>query len=180
VSWRVRRRTLGWINVLGGAAVLASYAHGIWTHPASRGAMWGNVPEALRPAYGVSMLLAAAGYLAFTYFVLLRTDPRRARVAGGFGYGIFHALYALILVCSALWMPLTFAMLEQPSGALWLAIRVVLALVGLGSLGLLAALITLRPRGPRTAHGLAVAGALAFSFQTAVLDALVWTAFFPA
>jgi hypothetical protein len=179
VGWLLRRRTLGWFNALGGAAVLASYAHGLWAHPASRGAVWGDVPDALRPVYTVTMLLAAVGYLAFTYFVLFRLDPRRTQVAGRFGYGAFIILYALILIPSALWMPLTFAMLEQPGAALWVAIRAVLALVGLGSVGLLAALLTVHPRSPHVAHRLAVAGAVALVLQTAVLDALVWPAFFP-
>lgn len=29
VPWLARRRTLGWLNVVGGIAVLGSYAHGI-------------------------------------------------------------------------------------------------------------------------------------------------------
>jgi hypothetical protein len=160
--------------------VLGSYAHGIATHPGSAGAAWGGVPESLRPLYTVSMLLAAAGYFAFTSFILFRVSPRALRVAGHFGFGLFPLLYLLILVPSALWMPLTFAMLGAPSDALWLAIRAVLALVGLGSLGLVAALLALEPRAPRRHWLLALVGSLAFAFQTAVLDALVWTAFFPA
>ena len=173
------KRTLAWINVLGGVAVLGSYAHGIVTHPGSAGAVWGGVPEGLRPLYTVCMLLAAVGYFAFTSYVFFRVEPDSARVAGRFGFGIFPALYLLILVPSALWMPLTFAMLEAPSAGLWLGIRAVLALVGLGSLGLVAALVSLEERAPRSHWALALAGSLAFAFQTAVLDAVVWTAFFP-
>jgi hypothetical protein len=88
-------------------------------------------------------------------------------------------LYALILAPSALWMPLTFAMLEAPSGALWAAIRLTLAVVGLASLGLLAAIASARPADAPIARRVALAGALAFSMQTAVLDALVWPAYFP-
>jgi hypothetical protein len=71
-------------------------------------------------------------------------------------------------------------MIRQPSSLLRLGIRPVLALVGLGSLGLLLALLSLRPRQPVAAHWLAVAGAVAFCIHTAVLDLLVWTAYFPA
>jgi hypothetical protein len=101
------------------------------------------------------------------------------KVAGRFGYRIFPLIYALILVPSALWMPLTFAMIQEPSAGLWFAIRLTLASVGLGSLMLLTALLSLQPRSPKLAHRLAVAGSLAFTFQTAVLDALVWPAYFP-
>jgi hypothetical protein len=168
-----------WLNLLGGTAVLGSYAHGLASHPLARAELWGGVPEALRPLYTASMLLAAAGYFAFSFFVLFRLDPERTRVFGRFGFGAFHLLYALILLPSALWMPLTFALLEAPSAALWAAIRVTLALVGLGSLGLVAALASAGPARAPGARALAVAGALAFSLQTAVLDALVWPAFFP-
>jgi len=82
-------------------------------------------------------------------------------------------------VPSALWMPLTFRMVEQPGAALWWAIRIVLAMVGLASLALLWALLRLEPSQPRLAHALAVAGGVAFCFQTALLDALVWPVFFP-
>jgi hypothetical protein len=75
-------------------------------------------------------------------------------------------------------MPLTFVMIESPSAGTWLAIRLVLYLVGLSSLGLLAALLTLKPRGKSWAHWLAVAGIIGFCFQTAILDALVWTSLF--
>jgi hypothetical protein len=85
----------------------------------------------------------------------------------------------LILIPSALWMPLTFAMLEAPSDGLWWAIRLTLAAVGVGSLGLLAGLVAVRPSSPSLAHKLAVVGSLAFALQTAVLDAAVWPAFFP-
>jgi hypothetical protein len=170
--------TLLWLNVLGGAAVLGSYAWGLAGHPESRGALWGGVPESLRSLYTASMLLAAAGYFAFGFFVLFRLDPDRVSV-GRFGFGLFHALYALILIPSALWLPLTFEMLAAPSAALWLAIRAVLALVALGSLGLVAALAFAAPAESPLARGVALAGALAFSFQTALLDALVWPAYFP-
>jgi len=39
-------------------------------------------------------------------------------VAGRFGLDLFDALFAAILFASALWMPLTFVMLEAPSALL--------------------------------------------------------------
>jgi hypothetical protein len=172
-------RSLLWLNVAGGIAVLGSYASGL-ADAETRAGLWGGVPESLRPLYTASMLAATAGYFAFSFFVFFRLDPARTRVAGGFGFGAFHALYALILVPSALWLPLTAAMLAEPSGASWLAVRGVLGLVAFGSLGLLVALASAQPVSARSARGVALAGALAFAFQTAVLDALVWPAFFPA
>jgi hypothetical protein len=109
--------------------------------------------------------------------VFRRLDPARALVGGRFGFGRFHLLYALILVPSALWLPLTFAMLEAPSGGLWLAIRVTLALVGLGSLGLMAAIASALHDAPAPAD--ALVGAPFFLAQTAVCDALVWPGVLP-
>jgi hypothetical protein len=159
--------------------VLGSYVHGLAANPLTRGALWGELPEALRPFYTLNMFLAAAGYFAFSSFVFRRLDPERTRIAGGFGFGAFTLLYALILLPSALWLPLTFEMIEAPSGALWLAIRVTLALVGLGSLGLLAAVASAVPHEAPGARRIALVGASFFSLQTAVLDALVWPVYFP-
>jgi len=172
-------RRFVWIQVLGGSAVLASYAHGIATHPATRGDMWGGVPDGLRPLYTVSMLLAAAGYFPLAGFLLFGVGPEAARVAGRYRFDLFNALFAATLAASALWMPLTFAMLETPSALLWRTIRAVLAVVGAASLGLLGALLTLEPKGSRLAYGLALAGCVFFCIQTALLDAIVWPAFFP-
>lgn len=167
------------INVVGGIAVLGSYAFGIMTHYNPGTALWGGVPETVRPVYTANMLLAALGYLAFTYRLLVRTAPEEAQVGRWTGLWPFNVLYVAILVPSALWMPLTFTMVEQPGNLIWAGIRIVLSLVGLASLGLLAALLGLQPRRPRWLHWLSVVGAVLFCLQTAVLDALVWTAYFP-
>ena len=132
--WQLRSTLLG-INLLGGLAVLGSYALGLAAETGGS-RLWGEVPATLRPLYSVCMLGAAAGYFAFTHLVFYRLDPGSVRV-GRFGYGVFHALYLAILLPSALWMPLTVEMISTPGPLLWLSIRTVLAIVGLGSLGLL-------------------------------------------
>jgi len=120
-----------------------------------------------------------SGYFAYTYFIFFRLDPEEARIANRLGFTVFNVIYVAILIPSALYMPLTFKMLEQPSPGLWWTVRLDLAVVGLASLGLIAALLTLRPRRPAWAYWLAVAGSVAFSIQTALLDALIWPALFP-
>ena len=174
-----QKRILLGLNLLGGVAVLGSYYAGFAMHPESADALWGGVPDGLKPFYTVSMLLAAVGYFPFTCFLLFSVDADRARILGRFGFAWFNLLYALILIPSALWMPLTFSLIDSWRPGLWVSIRVVLALVGIGSLGLLAALITLAPARPQTLRLLAIAGAVAFCVQTALLDATVWPAYFP-
>ena len=166
------------INLTGGSAALGSYAIGLATHPGASQVLWGGVPGSFRPAYTASMFLAASGYFAFTYFILFRLDWSTTQVAGRFGFWVFNALYAAILFPSALWMPLTFRAVEQPSpGSLW-TVRAVLAGVGLASLSLFAALLKVNPRQPAWAHRLALIGCAAFCLQTALLDAVLWSAYF--
>lgn len=176
----IQQIALGLINVVGGILVLTSYVYIIKAYPDRRGDFWGDVPASLKPLYTVSMLLAAAGYFAFTSFILFRLDPDQVRTWNSFNFQLFHALYVLILVPSALWMPLTFAMLEHPRRRLWWSIRITLAIVGLASLGLLLALILLSDGESTIHYWLAIAGCAAFCVQTSLLDALVWPAFFPA
>ena len=173
-----KQRKIFAINAIGGIAVLGSYAWGICLHPNNSGQVWGGVPEWLKPTYTASMLLAAAGYFPLFYFINFRVDPERVRV-GGYGFDLFGRLYVAILLPSALWMPMTFAMLAEPRPWLWLAIRLVLFTVGAASLATLAALLLLQPRQPGWPFRLAVLGCAAFCVQTALLDALVWPAYFP-
>jgi hypothetical protein len=170
-----QRRRFALINVVGGLAVLGSYAWCLGAYPELRSDFWGGVPESLRSLYTVNMLLAATGYFLFTSFVFLRLDPREARV-GPFGFGLFTALYAVVLLGSAAWMPLTRVLLESPSPGLWWLVRLDLLAVGAASLGVLFALLWVKPR---RAPWTALLGAFFFCLQTALLDALIWPAYFP-
>jgi hypothetical protein len=172
------QRALFAVLVVGGVAVLASYGQGYLAHPDIRWDIWGGIPSALRPLYTVSMFAAAVGYIPLTLFILLRLDPSRVRFAAPLGYGVFVALYALVLAGSAAWMPLTYRMIEDPSHITWIAIRVTLGIVALASISLLLALLRLDQRQPAAWYRLAVAGSLLFCWQTVVLDAIVWPHYF--
>lgn len=172
------RRWLIVVILLGGLAVLGSYLWGSLARPDAAQILWGGIPEKIRPYYTVNMLLAAAGYFPFTFFILFRLDPRTARLAGRFGYNLFTWLYAAILLPSALWLPLVYVAVEQSSQAwLWL-VRVSLILVGAASLGILVILLKNRPQKAGIAYRLAVVGSIFFCIQTVLLDAIVWGAFF--
>jgi hypothetical protein len=166
------------INLIGGAAVLGSYALGILNHPNAGQMLWGEVPESIRQYYTANMLLAAMGYFGFIYFILFRLNPLKTRVAGRFGFGLFTALFAGILFPSALWMPLTFLAVERSSLALVWAVRIVLWLVGLASLALFFAILKVEPRQPLWAQRVALIGSIAFCIQTVILDAILWVIFF--
>jgi hypothetical protein len=166
------------INIIGGAALLGSYAYGILTHPNASQILWGEVPESIRPYYSANMLLAAMGYFAFIYFILFRLNQVKTKVAGRFGFGLFTALFAGILFPSTLWMPLTFLAVERSSLALVWTVRIVLWLVGLASLALFYAILKVEPRQPLWAQRVALVGSIAFCIQTVILDAIIWVIFF--
>lgn len=139
--------------------------------------LWGGVPAQLRSLYTTNMFLAAAGYLVFSIFILL-TKQDEVKVAGRFGFGSFLILYLLVLIPSALWMPLTILAIEQSSQVLLWLVRVDLLVIALSSLGILVGLISMQPRRPTWFHILAVIGGLAFCLQTVVLDAIIWSILF--
>lgn len=164
------------INVLGGTAVIGSYAWGLLEHPGTGNLLWGTVPAGAIPFYVVSMLLGAIGYLMFTAYLLFLLDPAKVKINIRAGFGGFHTLYLLILIPSALWMPLTYAMLAAPSNLLWFGIRFVLMLVGLGGLGMLSALLSIQPRSRLLLA--AFIGCIFFCIQTVLIDAFIWPNFF--
>jgi hypothetical protein len=167
------------INLLAGGSVIASYILGLLAHPGKSTVLWGNVPLGLLPFYTISMATAAIGYLIVTSYLIFFVNPDNSKIFGRYSFRLFNWLYGIILAFSALWMPLTFILLDKPSVLLWLAIRFVLAAVGLGSISLFTAIFTLQPTGPVWAHRVALIGSVLFAFQTAILDAIVWPAFFP-
>lgn len=173
-----QRLLLAVINVLGGVAVLGSYAYGIATHPSPGNALWGGVSASLRPLYQASMLAAAVGYFLFTYHLFFVVKPEEARTYAGLGYGGFNLLYLLILVPSMLWMSLTFSYVAQPTAIGWVLVRGVLFAVALGSIGMLVAIVRLGAGGHRASFAAAVLGAALFALHTTVLDAIVWTIYF--
>ena len=132
----------------------------------------------MRPVYTVSMILSALGYFAFIYFILFRLVPGDVLIGGRFGFSLFFAIFLLILISSAFWMPLTNMYVQNPSTGLWIGVRTVLALVGLASIALLWALLSLQTRVHGVSYWLAVVGSGYFAFHTAILDAIVWAALF--
>ena len=158
-------------------AVIGSYIFGL-RGDSGTAVLWGGVPENIRPVYTVSMVLSAIGYFAFLNLLLLRVDPKEVTVGRRFGYSIFYPIFCLILVPSAIWMPLTNLYADEPGSGTWAGIRIVLFLVGLASIALAWALFVLRPRNRDKACWAAVVGSCYFAFHTFVLDAILWAALF--
>ena len=172
-----QRLILVLINLFGGIIVLRSYYLGL-SGDLGAEVFWGGVPESIWPLFYASMVVAALGYVAFLFFLVAKVQPGEATIGGRLGYGVFYLIFILILVASAFWMPLTRAYAEEPTAGMWVAVRVVLAVVGLASIALAWALLWLRPGNRGVSYWAAVAGSTYFAFHTAILDAVVWAALF--
>ena len=166
------------INVVGGIAVIGSYILGLNTQSGGANVLWGGVPSNIRPVYGVSMILSALGYFAFLYFILFKLVPDEVLIGGRFGFSLFYVIFLVILIPSALWMPLSNVYVGNPGTGIWIGIRTVLALVGIASIALVWALLSLQTKVPGVPYWLAVAGSAYFAFHTAILDAVIWAMLF--
>lgn len=162
------------VNILGGILVIGSYILSIRAHGSAE-PFWGGVPVSMRSLYGVSMLIAAVSYTTMTLFILLRVAPDSAKICNMCDFRLFIVLYSLILAASALWMPLTYALLGNPSVAVEFLVKAVLVIVALGALGVLVSLLGLSPKPSGVFYWASVAGALLFFLHTAVLDATLWS-----
>ena len=165
------------INIIGGVAVLGSYAHGLQTHPGQGDLLWGDLPQTLRGIYTGCMLPAAVGYLTFTAY-LLSCKPEQLSFRGEPVMPLFQINYSLFLVTAALWMPMCWLALGDGGEWLWLPIQAVLVVTGAGAAVFIYLLVRLeQPPQPRF-HKAAVAGACFLFLQCGILDALIWPRFF--
>ncbi len=166
------------INCLGGIAVLGSYAYGFVHYPELVPQLWGEVPQSLFRIYNINMLLATAGYLLMFGYVLKCLPADCRSNSGGLLFERLNFLTGIILFCSALWMPLSFALLDAPNLDLWWCIRAVL--VSTGACALLFA-YQIHKYAERRGLFLKVAlfGYVFFCVQAVLLDALVWPYYFP-
>jgi hypothetical protein len=151
------------VNLIGGIGVIGSYIWGFRKQTAE--ALWGNVPQHWIPFYTAGMVLAAIGYFMFLYFFMTTKVNNN--------YILYIISLAVILIASAFWMPLTVAMLNNPSNLIWLFLRVTLAIVALASLALTIFLATTKPTPL-----IALIGSILFFLHVTVLDAIFWVYFF--
>ena len=158
--------------------MIASYIVVFRASPDTVNAMWGGLPAALLPFYQANMIWGTAGYFIYTLFFLFRMTPGSTRFTPVQENRLLLLFYALILFPSAAWTPLALNMVAQPSAFTWLIIRLVLFLVGAGSLGLLFLLLRAWPKKIDLFYLFAVFGSIGFCLQTAVLDAFIWPYYF--
>jgi len=166
------------LNIVGGVAVIGSYALGLRGESSGADALWGGVPARIRPLYTVSMVLSAIGYLSVLYFVFFELVPDEVEIGGRFGFALLYPIIVLMLIPSAFWMPLSNLYVKNPRTGVWIAVRAVLFIVGLASIALAWALFALEPSDQGVAYWFAVVGSCYFAFHTFILDAVLWAALF--
>ena len=81
------------VNVIGGIAVLCSYALGLLLYPGAPESLWGGVTGEWRHIFTVSVLFSAIGYLAFCYFVVFKSNGESLPLAENSALSIFCALF---------------------------------------------------------------------------------------
>ena len=163
------------INLIGGTAVLGSYIHGLSTQLELRGLLWGQVPETIRPYYTICMIFATIGYFFFTPYILKHFFNTKSAT---FNPNIISLLYLGITIPSALWMPLTFEMLVNPSTSLWIGIRIILFTVGLSSTFLMLIFLFSNIKKESPSYAMGIIGLIPFWIQTMILDAIIWPYYF--
>jgi len=126
--------------------------------------LWGNMPHNLRSMYPMFMVLATFGFFPFTYYITWKLPDKSIRK--------YIIPYILVLLFSALWMPFCVQWLNQNSQIIWVAIRVILLLVAIGSLWI-GALIYFE-KEDLFHRKIALGGIFFFCIQTVVLDAFIW------
>jgi hypothetical protein len=154
-----------------GLVVIGSYILGI-NSSGTADIMWGGVPNSWRGIYTLSMIISALSFFVFSLYTFTQILSLKAK--SRYPLNTLHILYFLILLPSALWIPLVNFMISNPTDLTWIAIRVVLILVALGSLGLLLFFLTLSSKTKVVFYYLSVVGLIIFLFHTAILDAIVW------
>ena len=169
------------VNVLGGVAVLGSYALGLLLYPETRMSLWGGIQGNWQTIFTVSMLPAAIGYLFFFYVMVFRSGTEAFTQTSVLGVYTPSILCAAFLISATVWMPSTIAYLNtQQTG--WRALSVAsLWITALSLIALLLVMISVKtgPAFVTTYKYIAVAGLSYIVFHCLVLDAIVWIARFP-
>lgn len=160
------------IIVVGGLGVILSYILGI---RGEKGAdvLWGGVPKNIRGIYTLSMLISALGYMIFSLYIYLNLGKNNFDNIFG-GAKIIYITYFLLLLCSALWLPLVKVMVANPKQLIWILIRGTLLVTGIASVVITYLLILAGNKSPNLHYYLSVIGGIIFSVHTLVLDGLFW------
>ena len=167
------------INVVGGISVLGGYLVCLYVFPDQREALWGGVQNRWQSVFTVSMLMATAGYLLFSYGILFKSSPEE------FSSRLLNNSHAISVLCmtffisAAIWMPATIAYLKT-GNSIWWTISVTSLWITAISLLATTLIVIVYPLAiPSIVYrGLTIAGISYITFHCLVFDAIIWVARF--
>ena len=164
------------VNLIGGCAVLGGYIVCLSSYPQHGEAMWGGIQGDLRNVFIGSMLIAAAGYIVFCFYVIcLDGVSGDQRISLHLWATIISSIF---LLSAALWVPTTISFIHLGNTTLWV-VAVTSLWVTAGSLVGLTAILVLNPELPTTlGRYIAILGIAYITFHCIVLDALIWVRLF--
>ena len=162
-------------NLIVGGMLLYSYYYYIKYGGVSVKDLWGKAYP-YRVGYGVSMIVAAIGYIA----VLVWTLVNATEAQNGLVSDLIIA-QVIIIAVSLLWLPLTimFAKSKTKPPDLMISIIIVLLIVAVVSIQQVLIVNKLKPVGAKNkllagGHKAIIAGAALFAIHTVVFDGLGW------
>lgn len=156
------------INILGGTAVILSYILGFKSSKGSN-LLWGGISKNFQKIYTLSMIVSAIGYFIFSSYIF-------KILAVNVNYSFFYYAYLILLVTSALWLPLVNMMNKKKNALLWISIRATLILTAFSFFFILVLFLSIVPNGIH--YYLSVAGLIIITLHTGVLDAILWPHFY--
>ena len=165
------------INLVGGLAVLSSYLFCFILYPTYSRSLWGSASDKVITFFVISMVLAAAGYVWFTFYLLKGNKLEDSNFGTLFGVKIINLLYLMVLTCSTIWMPASISFSMSENIFVELIIRLILWTVGLSSLGILIYIYNINIDDGKSSflsHMFALLGTMVFTIHTLILDAVIW------
>ena len=167
------------VNIIGGLAVLGSYAAGLGFFPEYRETLWGGVRGIWKPVLTVSMLLAAGGYLIFCYFALFREGEYFFRVNIFVEIPTITLLTLIFLSSAALWMPTTITYFLTGNSLWWFLTITILWITAISLVVLTGIVSSSNHDSIATIDWIApTVGLSVITAHCLIVDAIIWVFFF--
>ena len=167
------------INVLGGILVLGGYAIGLTRALENPSLLWGNVPETWRGAYGISMIIAAIGYLGFFFHIMMDNKVNQPLTKNHIALNTVVTLCALFLISASMWMPAALQFIKTGADFWWMITVGSLWITSLAVIGIFITLIVQSNCKQLKMRLFAILGGGYLGFHCLVLDAIIWVIKFP-
>lgn len=168
------QHTFAIVNIIGGIAVLGSYAITLMLYTDQRSDFWGGINTSQQRIFVWSMLFAALGYLLFFNWVTFRLESGLLTEGSSLHSQLPVALCGIFLFFSMLWMPTTSVFLQTGNNLWWYLAVAILWVVSI-SLLLLLLIVLANQWGNRSWFSvLGMAGLMYLVIHCTIFDAIIW------